>query len=162
MVNIVYQTSDTIKFQLLSDMEVTQTLLMDQVDSIGPRSLFANPAWDTTSNLRENRTYQHFKHTMIAGIIFAVSGAPVLIGGIVMVAGTQPAEEYDPFAELNSFAKGTGIVMACIGGGLTLTGIILTASSSAKMKEIKQKLHGFSFDMKYTRDVRGVSLVYKF
>jgi len=162
MVNIVYQTRDTIKFQLLSDMEVTQTLLMDQVDSIGPKSLFANPAWDTTSNLRENRTYQHFKHTMIAGIIFAVSGAPVLIGGIVMVASMQPAEEYDPFAELNNFASGTGIVMACIGGGLTLTGIILAAGSSAKMKEIKQKLHGFSFDMRYTRDVKGVSLVYKF
>jgi hypothetical protein len=162
MVNIVYQTKDTFKFQLLSDTEVTQTLLMDQVDSIGPKSLFDNPAWDTTSNLSENRTYKHFKHSMVFGIVLAGSGAGLLIGGIAIVASAQPVNEEGPFTGLDVVAKNTGLFVACIGGGLTLAGIILAATGSSRMKEIKQKLNGFSFDVKYTPQMRGFSLVYRF
>jgi hypothetical protein len=38
----------------------------------------------------------------------------------------------------------------------------LAATYSAKMKKYENKLKGFSFDLKYTPDLTGISLVYRF
>jgi hypothetical protein len=162
MVNIVYQTSDTIKFQLLSDMEVTQTLLMDQVDSIGKRVLTMNPAWDTTSNLMRNKTYMHFKRIKTVGVVLTATGAPLFAIGAVMAIAMPSNSESDMFTGLQNASRNAAITAVSIGGGLLLAGIILAASSSAKMEKIQKKLNGFTFDLKYTREMRGVALVYRF
>jgi hypothetical protein len=162
MVNIVYQTKDTLKFQLISDTEVTQTLLMDQVDSIGKRVLTMNPAWDTTSNLMQNKTYMHFKRTKTVGVVLSATGAPLFAIGAVMAIAMPSNSESDTFTGLQNASRNAAIIAVSIGGGLLLVGIILAASSSAKMEKIQKKLNGFTFDLKYTREMGVVALVYRF
>jgi hypothetical protein len=52
--------------------------------------------------------------------------------------------------------------VAVIGSAAAIGGIIMMASGASNMQKYKEKLHGFSFDLKYTPKETGISLVYRF
>ena len=85
-------------------------------------------------------------------------GAVIGIIGIVGYASTSDhTSDFDTFTGTVFSIVGIGI-----GSALFITGAVLTAVGSVNMQQYKKRMNGFSFDLKYTPQVKGISLVYRF
>jgi predicted phage tail protein len=159
-VYIVYQTKDTLKYHLPSESDVIRTVLMDQVESIRMEAPFVSSVQDTTFTLMKDKTYLHYRHNTNTGIGLSAGGAVVAVVGIVVLTSAQFKEADWGFSYFSE--KFSGAILTGLGGALLLTGAILAITSSINMQDYKNKLHGFSFDVKYTPGLKGISLVYRF
>jgi len=158
---IVYQTKDTLKYQLSSEENVIRTILMDQVESIRMEAPSLSSARDTTFPMMKEKTYLHYEHITNIGIGFAAGGAVIAGIGIAVLTSAHHTEG----DWLNISYTGqvfSGAILTGLGSALLLTGAILAITGSTNMQDYKNKQHGLSFDMKYTPQFKGVSLVYRF
>jgi hypothetical protein len=146
-------SKDTVRYYLDNKPEVVYIERMSNVQNIDSAKT------DSLTNILLNdKTYMHFKRATNTGIALLVTGAVIGTFGIIGYSSIE-----DPMYDINSF---TGTVFSIVGiaagTGLFITGTIITIIGSTNMQEYKQKMHGFSFDLKCTPHVKGVSLVYRF
>jgi hypothetical protein len=146
-VKIVRQTKDTLEYQLPSESDITRIVSMNQIDNI--------------INLEKDKTYVHYRHANNTGIVLASAGAAISIVGVVIMGSAKHTND-EFWGDSYNAAVGAGAAVTCIGGALLLTGAILAATTSAKIKNYENKLKGFSFDLKYTPELKGISLSYRF
>jgi len=152
---IVYQTKDTLEYQTPSESYVTRIVSMDKVDTI------MNIALDTTVNLKKDKTYLHYQHITTTGIVLASTGAAISLLGIIIMGSAKHTHD-DFWGDTYDATVVVGSGVTCLGAALLLPGAIVAAINSSKMKKYENKLRGFSFDMKYTRELKGISVVYHF
>jgi hypothetical protein len=154
---IEYQNKDIVKYHLPSDSLKTCVVLMDKVESIFP----INPAVDMELFLQYDRKYLHYKHVSTFGIVLGSGGALLAIaGGVTMGNAEHTNNEF--WGDTYDAQMGLGAVVTGIGGVMLLTGAILVITQSAKMEAYKKKMRGFSFNVKYTTALKGISFTYKF
>ena len=159
---IVYQSKDTLKYYLPSESDVIRIVLKDQIDSIGPKALSVTPSWDATvGGYKKDRKCRHYQHVIKAGIAMACVGTATTIGGIVLIRSAKHTDN-DLLGDTYKLSVEEGVSVTLIGGALLITGAILAISSSSKLKKYKEKMRGFSFDMKYTPQLKGICLRYQF
>lgn len=157
---IVYQTKDTLRYYLPSEDNLIRTVLMDQVESIRMETPSISSARDTTFLLLKDKTYLRYRHNINTGMGLAAGGGVVTVVGIVLLSSAQLKGEDLGFSYFTE--KFSGLILTCLGGGLLLTGAILAITASVNMQDYKSNHHGFSFDVKYNPNFKGVSLVYRF
>jgi hypothetical protein len=148
-VKIVDLHQDTLKYQLRTKPYELRTVRLEEVDCIGIKLKGKNTVWDTNYILKG---YLHEKHRTNTGIVLASLGTAITVGGIIIVANPNA----------NDGQKVLGVSIIIIGVALLLPGTIIAIGHSSKMREYKAQLHGFSFDLKYTPEHKGITLVYRF
>jgi hypothetical protein len=137
---ITYQTKDTVKYFLESNPDITYIETMNNIYKITPVESTEGYIPDSLKDNKDYMKYLHYKRVTTSGIILMPLGA--VIGGIGV-----------------AFSGGLTIGL---GGGLFITGIIKTISGSVKMHKYKDKLKGFSLDLKCTPQEQGIVVVYRF
>lgn len=144
---IVHQTKDTLEYQLPSESHVTRIASMDQVDGI--------------IDLKKDKTWLHYRHATYTGIVLASSGAFISILGIIIMVSAEHPNDYI-WSDTHDATVGVWAAVTVIGVALLLPGAILAAVYSSQMKKYENKLRALSFDVKYTPEFKGISLVYRF
>ena len=155
---ITYQTKDTVKYYVESRPGIVYVETMDRVLRITP----FDPSMKIPDSLNYNqckKKYSHYLHMTIGGPILLSSGC-ILTG--LGIAGLVSLTDDDGYDELTKGAKAFCGVVTAVGVVGVIAGIAMTVSGAANMQKYKEKLNGFSFDLKYTPQVKGISLVYRF
>jgi hypothetical protein len=146
---ITYQTKDTVKYFLTSNPNVIYGITTDNIDTITPIEAIKGHITDNTMNNTDYKKYLHYKRVFISGIVLMPIGA-VLFG-------------LGAFSSTSDINSGMSRAFAIgLGGGLFITGAIKAIAGSAKMNKYKEKLHGFTFDLKCTPQQQGIAVVYRF
>jgi hypothetical protein len=157
---ITYQTKDTVKYVLKSSPNVTYVELMKNIYSIKTYESSPNYLSDSLKDNPDYQKYLRYKRVTNSGVVLMPIGAIICgigIAGMISTQGDEDLSNPDSFAGPFFSALAIGL-----GGGLFLTGAIKAIAGSTKMQQYKAKLHGFSFDLKYTPNVKGISLTYRF
>jgi hypothetical protein len=132
---ITYQTKDSVRYYLDTKPDVVYVETMDHI-----------------------QRYKHYLHMTIGGPILFASGG--ILTGLGIAGLVSLSDEHD-----DSFTDGAravcGIVTA-VGIVGVITGIATTVSGALNMQKYKEKLNGFSFDLKYTPRQTGIAVVYRF
>jgi hypothetical protein len=153
---ITYQSRDTVKYYLVSKPEILYVETMDHIRRIIPM----NPSMDIPDSLSYSqckKKYVHYRKMIIGGsILFSFGGVLTGLG----IAGLVSLS--DEHHELTDFAKVICATATSIGVVGVITGIAMTVKGALNMQKYKEKLHGFSFDLKYTPQVKGISVAYRF
>jgi hypothetical protein len=154
---ITYQSRDTVKYYLVSKPEIVYVETMDHIRRIIPM----NPSMDIPDSLtysQVKRKYTHYLHMTIGGpILFSFGG--VLTGlGIAGLVSLSDENNDDLTKGARAFC---GIVTA-VGVVGVITGIATTVSGASNVQKYKEKLHGFTFDLKCTPQVKRISVAYRF
>jgi hypothetical protein len=160
---IISRTNDSVKFSMISRPDTVYVETRKNIRTIQAIKLpagydladFKLSTSDSLTNiLLHDKKYLHYKHGRNVGIVLSLLGTPFTIAGIgVITSASHDTYELDVLG---------GILIACIGGALVIPGIILGATSSSKMKKYENKLRGFTFDIKYTPQIKGISVAYRF
>ena len=148
---ITYQTKDTLEYYLASNPNVKYIETANNIYKITPVESKKGSIPDSLKNNEDYMKYLHYKRVTNSGLILIPVG--VLIGGL----GTALA--------FSASDPGVGIMAAFamgLGGGLIITGIIKSIAGSVKMHKYKNKVNGFSFDLKCTPQEQGMVSVYRF
>lgn len=148
---ITYQTKDTLEYYLASNPNVKYIETANNIYKITPVESKKGSIPDSLKNNEDYMKYLHYKRVTNSGLILIPVG--VLIGGL----GTALA--------FSASDPGVGIMAAFamgLGGGLIITGIIKSIAGSVKMHKYKNKVNGFSFDLKCTPQEQGMVIVYRF
>lgn len=147
---ITYQTKDTLKYFLESSPDVVYIETLNNIYKIKPVETVNGYIPDSLRNNEDYMKYLHYKRITNSGIALMAIGA--VTGGLGVALGFA-AQDIGP-----------GIIAALsigVGGGLIITGIIKTIAGSVKMHKYKDKLKGFSFDLKCTPQEQGIVVVYR-
>lgn len=156
----VYKTKDTLKYHLPSESNVIRTILMNQVDTIQGTITLSNPSEEIFPPLIDRQSL-HYKHMTTTGTVLAAGGGFIALGGIVIMSSAR--HTHDEFWGDTYDAKvGLGGVITGVGGIMALAGVILITTGTLSMENYQKKMRGFSWDVKYTPSMKGVSLVYRF
>jgi hypothetical protein len=156
---ITYQTKDTVKYYLQSQPQVVYIETMNNILHIQAEKPPADFKADSLKNiLLIDKTYLRYKKITNTGIVLSATG--VVVGGLGIALLASSYENNDDLDQ--AFGAFFSMLVIGIGGGIFLTGIVFTVAGSAKMATLKKNLHGFSFDLKCTPQVKGVSVVYRF
>jgi hypothetical protein len=154
---ITYQSKDTVKYYLVSVPETVYVETMDHIRRIIPM----NPSMDIPDSLSYSqckKKYVHYRKMIIGGsILFSFGG---VLTGLGIAGLVSLSDENDD--DLTDFATVVCATATSIGVVGVLTGIAMTVSGALNMQKYKEKLHGFSFDLKYTPQVKGISVAYRF
>jgi hypothetical protein len=154
---ITYQTKDSVRYYLDTKPDVVYVETMDHIQRITPLNpLIQKP--DSLTYLQCEKKYKHYLHMTIGGPILFASGG--ILTGLGIAGLVSLSDEHD-----DSFTDGAravcGIVTA-VGIVGVITGIATTVSGALNMQKYKEKLNGFSFDLKYTPRQTGIAVVYRF
>lgn len=146
-------SKDTIRYYLDGRPEIVYIDKMANVSKIEPVR-----SESLVNSLRYDETYMHYKRSTTTGVALLSTGAVI---GIIGVAGYTSIEDH--VEDVDAF---TGTVFSVIGmmagTALFVSGTIIAIVGSANMQAYKQKLHGFSFDLKCTPQQKGLAVVYRF
>ena len=156
-VHITYRSQDTVKYYLSSRPDIVYVETMDHIRQIIPM----NPSMDIPDSLSYSeckKKYTHYLHMTIGGPILIASGG-ILTG--LGIAGLVSLSDEDN-NELTKGARAFCGIVTGVGVIGIIAGIAMTASGATNMPKYKEKLHGFSFDLKCTPQVKGISVAYRF
>jgi hypothetical protein len=151
-------SEDTVRYYLESRPEFVYVETMDHIRTIVPPPYRSNEITDSLPYSVCKKRYSHYLHMTIGGSIMFVSGSALAGLGFAGLVSLSNSPEHD----YNSGVKAICTVVAVIGSAAAIGGIIMMASGASNMQKYKEKLHGFSFDLKYTPKETGISLVYRF
>jgi len=154
---ITYQSRDTVKYYLVSMPEIVYIETMDHIRRIIP----FDPSMDIPDSLSYSqckKKYAHYLHQTIGGPILIASGGVLTGLGIAGLASL--ADDNDD--KFTNGATAVCAIVTLVGTAGFIAGIAMTASGVSNMPKYKEKLHGFSFDIKYTPKVKGISVAYRF
>jgi len=156
---ITYQTKDTVKYYLESQPQFTYIESMNRIAGITP--LNPSPVFESDSleRIYDHKKYLHYKHMTIGGSIIMIPG--VVLAGLSISGLASLADEPENYG-LTATGQGICVFGLIIGGAAFITGIVMTVTGSSKMNKYKEKLHGVTFDLRYTPDVKGISVAYRF
>jgi hypothetical protein len=156
---ITYQTKDTVKYYLESQPQFTYIESMNRIAGITP--LNPSPVFESDSleRIYDHKKYLHYKHMTIGGSIIMIPG--VVLAGLSISGLASLADEPENYG-LTATGQGICVFGLIIGGAAFITGIVMTVTGSSNMNKYKEKLHGFTFDLRYTPDVKGISVAYRF
>jgi hypothetical protein len=156
---ITYQTKDTVKYYLESQPQFTYIESMNHIAGITP--LNPSPVFESDSleRIYDHKKYLHYKHMTIGGSIIMIPG--VVLAGLSISGLVSLANEPENYG-LTATGQGICVFGLLVGGAAFITGIVMTATGSSNMNKYKEKLHGFIFDLRYTPDVKGISVAYRF
>ena len=155
---ITYQTKDSVKYYLASKPDVIYVETMDHIQRIIPFNQMKQIP-DSLNYSQCQKKYSHYLHMTIGGPILLSSGC-ILTG--LGIAGLVSLTDDDGYDELTKGAKAFCGIVTAVGVAGVIAGIAMTVSGATNMQKYKEKLNGFSFDLKYTPQVKGISLVYRF
>jgi hypothetical protein len=155
---ITYQTKDTVKYYVESKPEILYVQTMDNIRQIIPFDSLMDKS-DNLSYQQCQKKYAHYLHMTIGGPILFSSGGVLTGLGIAGLVSLTDDEGYD---ELTKGAKAFCGIVTAVGIVGVIAGIAMTVSGATNMEKYKEKLNGFSFDLHYTPQVKGISLVYRF
>jgi hypothetical protein len=156
---ITCQTKDTLKYYLESQPTIIYVERMDRIDRISPVEHSEVFQTDSLARISYSKKYSHYLHMTIGGPIIFTSGCVLAGFGI---AGLVSLSDDDGYDELTKGAKAFCGIVTAVGVVGVIAGIAMTVSGATNMQKYKEKLNGFSFDFKYTPQVKGISLVYRF
>jgi hypothetical protein len=155
---ITYQTKDTVKYYVESKPGILYVETMDNIRRIIPFDSLTDKS-DSLSYPQCRKKYSHYLHMTIGGPILFSSGGVLTGLGIAGLVSLADDEGYD---ELTKGAKAFCGIVTAVGVVGVIAGIAMTVSGVTNMQKYKEKLNGFSFDLHYTPQVKGISLVYRF
>ena len=146
-------SKDTVRYYLDNKPEIVYIERMSNVQNI------ESAKTDSLTNILLNdKTYMHYKKSTTTGIALLATGAVI---GTIGIIGYTSIDDH--LYDVDSF---TGTVFSIVGiaagTGLFIAGTIITIVGSSNMQAYRQKMHGFSFDLKCTPRQTGISLVYRF
>jgi hypothetical protein len=133
----------------------------------GPDSIYGK-------NLQQAKMYQlkvdHYKSMKKTGGILTFSGAPCIIGGVVLLlVGVHNKNVYtdDMYADFRSWDKGdrqviVGSVIGGVGVAAIVSGFILHGVGNRKLKEYQLKRDGLKIHPYATLKSKGLTLTYRF
>lgn len=104
--------------------------------------------------------YYTIKNT---GLGLAIGGA--VVTGLGLALTIPAANQFHLFGghpEWVDEQLAAGAIITFIGAAELITGIILATSGSSKLRRCQEGIKGVSFDLKYTPEVKGISLKYRF
>jgi hypothetical protein len=154
---ITYQTKDSVKYYLASKPDVVYVETMDHIKQIIPFNQLTQIP-DSLSYSQCKRKYSHYLHMTIGGPILFASGG--ILAGLGIAGLVSLADDNDD--ELTKGARAFCGIVTAVGFVGVIAGIAMTVSGATNIQKYKEKLNGFSFDLKYSPHVKGISLVYRF
>jgi hypothetical protein len=152
---ITYQSQDTVKYYLESQPQVVYVETMNHIDRISPVKQLPVFPPDSLARPYNEKKYLHYKHMTIQGSILLPLGAVFTGLGIAIFVSNDEASPAD-------IGRALGTLNTVIGAVGILSGIICVTVGTTNMQKYKEKMHGFSFDLKCTPQVKGISLTYRF
>ena len=155
---ITYQTNDTLKYFLKSQPKVVYVVLMDDIQRISPVEQIEAFQDESIDSLTCIKKYKHYLHMTIGGPILFSSGC--VLTGLGIAGLVSLSDEHDD--ELTKVGRAFCGVATAVGIVGVITGIATTVSGAINMQKYKEKMRGFSFDLKCTPRQTGISLVYRF
>jgi hypothetical protein len=155
-VKVLYQTKDTVKYEMASSPGIVYTVLMEQVDSV-----WTGTGTKVTLKDSLNLKIKHYQKVATGGGLLMGLGGVLIIAAVAINPGsTDPSspdysENYWGKEALRSLLMAGGVVSALVGIPILIYG----SSKSKKCKELKRTL---SLDLNCTPKMTGLTLRYKF
>ena len=154
---ITYQTIDTVKYYLESQPQVIYVETMNHIQSIQPKEQWPVFKSESEERLFYKEKYSHYKHMTVSGCILFPLGT--MLAGIGISGLASSPDDPNDGEELAKVPFTIFTVAGCVG---VVTGVILLSTGIPNMLKYKEKMHGFSFDFKYSPNAAGVSVAYRF
>jgi hypothetical protein len=154
---ITYQTKDSVKYYLASKPDVIYVETMDHIQRIIPFNQMKQIP-DSLNYSQCQKKYSHYLHMTIGGPILFASGG--ILTGLGIAGLVSLADEHDD--ELTKGATAFCAIVTGVGTIGIIAGIAMTVSGALNMQKYKEKLNGFSFDIKCTPRQTEIAVVYRF
>ena len=154
---ITYQSKDTVKYYLVSKPEIVYVETMDRIRRIIPM----NPSMEIPDSLSYSqckKKYAHYLKMTIGGPILFASGG--ILTGLGIAGLVSLSDEHDD--ELTKGARAFCGIVTAVGIVGVIAGIAMTVSGATNVQKYKEKLNGFSFDLKCTPQQKGIVIAYRF
>jgi len=154
---ITYQSQDTVKYYLESQPQVVYVETMNHIESIQSKEQLPVFSSESEERLFYKEKYSHYKHMTVSGCILFPLGT--MLAGIGISGLASSPDDPNDGEELAKVPFTIFTVAGCVG---VVTGVILLSTGIPNMLKYKEKMHGFSFDLKCTPQVKGISVAYRF